>query len=111
TWRAFRRWRARRGALARAGDHAPAFYWQLERALARLPLLREAGQTPRELATAATTRLLARDGAALAAHVPADLVSVYYRVRFGGCRLDKHEMQAIEQALAALNAAVRQKGR
>jgi hypothetical protein len=110
-WHAVARWRARRGALSRAGSHAPDFYWQLERALARLPIIRDSGQTPLELAATAGDRLLARDGAALAARVPAELVSAYYRVRFGGYRLDKKEMQAIEQALVALNAAVRQKSK
>jgi hypothetical protein len=108
-WRGFQRWCAGRLAVSRATSHAPAFYRQLERVLARLPVVRAGGQTPRELATAAGTRLLSLDGAALASRVPADVVSAYYRVRFGGCRLDKNEMQAIEQALAALNAAVRQK--
>jgi hypothetical protein len=108
-WRAFGRWRARRAALSPAAAQAPPFYRQLERALARLPLVRSGGQTPRELADAAGARLLALDGAALAARVPDMLVTAYYRVRFGGYRLDKNEMAAIEQALAALNAAVRQK--
>ena len=74
-----------------------------------MPLVRHRGQTPRELAAAAQARLLTFDGAALAAQVPEEVVAAYYRVRYGGCRLDKNEMAAIEQALAALNAAVRQK--
>jgi protein-glutamine gamma-glutamyltransferase len=109
TWRAIHRWRSRHIALANASSHAPSFYRRLERVLARLPVVRTSGQTPRELAAAAEAHLLNLQGAALAAKVPADLVTVYYRVRFGGCRLDKNELQAIEQALAALNAAVRQK--
>jgi len=108
-WRTFHRWRTRLGAVARAGAPAPAFYGKLERMLARLPVVRSSGQTPRELAAAAGTRLLSLEGAALAAKVPDDLVTAYYRVRFGGCHLDKNEIESIEQALAALNVAVRQK--
>jgi hypothetical protein len=109
TWRAIHRWRERHSALSHAGSHAPPFYRQLERVLARLPVVRASGQTPRELAAAAESRLLNLQSAALAARVPGDVVTAYYRVRFGGSRLDKEEMQAIEQALAALNAAVRHK--
>ena len=85
------------------------FARQLEHLLARLPVLRSSGQTPRELAATAQAHLSSLDGAALAAQVPADVVAAYYRVRFGGCRLDKNEIESIEQALSALNAAVRQK--
>jgi hypothetical protein len=99
-------WRKRRHAAHSAA--APEFYLRLERLLAGLPLARGAGQTPRELAAAAQRRLVAVEGAALSARVPAEVVAAYYRVRFGGARLDKNEMQAIEQALASLAPAVRQ---
>jgi protein-glutamine gamma-glutamyltransferase len=105
TARAFRDWLGWRGRGARCSQ-APAFYRRLERLLAGIPLLRPDGQTPQELAAAAQARLIAVEGAALTARVPAEVVSAYYRVRFGGARLDKNEMQAIEQALASLAPAV-----
>jgi hypothetical protein len=76
--------------------------------LARLPLRRARGQTPRELATAAERRL--SNGAVRldVAHAPAAIVDAYYRVRFGGDRLDKNETEQIEQALASLIPAVSQ---
>jgi hypothetical protein len=105
--RAFARWRpAKAGG---SGSHAPPFYRQLERLLARLPLIRRAGQTPQELAQAAANRLAAAEAPAEAAPLPPQIVAAYYRVRFGAERLDKNESVAIEQALAALAAAVRQR--
>jgi protein-glutamine gamma-glutamyltransferase len=106
--RALNRWRSGEKRTARAARSAPAFYQRLERLLARLPLVRQEGQTARELAIAAQTRLSQAEGAVLAARVPSEVVAAYYRVRFGGHRLDKSETEAIEQALAALAPAVRQ---
>jgi transglutaminase-like putative cysteine protease len=90
-------------------SQAPQFYHRMERLLARIHVVRTEGQTPRELAAAAKSRLLSSDFASLASAAPADIVAAYYRVRFGGHRLDKTEMEAIEQSLAALNAAIRHK--
>jgi len=106
--RALIRWRSRNSRTARAVHSAPAFYQRLERLLAGLPLVRQEGQTAQELATAAQARLSEAEGAVLAAQVPREVVAAYYRVRFGGHRLDKSETEAIEQALAALAPAVRQ---
>jgi hypothetical protein len=106
--RALIRWRSGRSRAPRKAQAAPIFYQRLERLLARLPLLRQDGQTAAELAASARSRLMESDGAVLAAHVPSEVVAAYYRVRFGGHRLDKSEMDAIEQALAALAPAVRQ---
>ena len=44
----------------------------------------------------------------MVAALPAELVDVYYRVRFGGDRLDNREMDAIEHALEVLAPAVNQ---
>ena len=107
--RALRRWRQRSMSPVTSSRQTPAFYRRLEGLLARLPLVRRRGQTPRELAAAAQAQLAAVEGAALTARVPDELVTTYYRVRFGGGRLDKNETDAIEQALASLAAAVRQK--
>jgi transglutaminase-like putative cysteine protease len=107
--RALSRWR--RAHFGRGVAQPPAFYVRLERLLARLPVVRRRGQTPRELAVAASNRLAAADHAALAAHVPPEVVAAYYRVRFGGDRLDKNEMDEIEQALAGLAGAVRKRSK
>jgi protein-glutamine gamma-glutamyltransferase len=106
-YRGVRLWVERKQQGSATGQ-APAFYKRLERILARLPLRRPAGQTAQELARAAQARLAAVEGAALTTRVPADVVQTYYRVRFGGARLDKKETEAIEQALASLVPAVRQ---
>jgi protein-glutamine gamma-glutamyltransferase len=99
----------RRGPRAEhAKQRAPAFYIRLEKLLARLPLRRSRGQTPRELATAAERRLSKGAVRLDVAHAPAAIVDAYYRVRFGGDRLDKNETEQIEQALASLIPAVSQ---
>ena len=103
------RWHRANVSLAAA--RPPEFYRRLERVLARLPLIRRHGQTPQELAAAAQGRLDTVPTAALAASVPADVVASYYRVRFGGCHLDMSEMEAIEQALAELDHAVRHRSK
>ncbi len=107
-WNAAARWRRRAARVADGGEW-PKFYRRLERQLARLGVVRRAGQTPRELAAMARPRLMALEGGPLCANVPGEIVSAYYRVRYGGHRLDNQEALAIEQALAALDAAVRQK--
>jgi hypothetical protein len=105
--RALARWRHR--ATGERSSHSPLFYRQLERLLARLSLVRRAGQTPQELAAAAGTHLVTAKVAADTAPLPKQIVAAYYRVRFGGDRLDKNESDAIEQALAVLSAAVNQR--
>jgi transglutaminase-like putative cysteine protease len=94
------------GHCGRRESCAPDFYQRLERVLARLPLIRSHGQTPRELATAAAGELGASEHMREAAAVPAAIVATYYRIRFGGGRLDKSEADAIEQSLAQLDEAV-----
>jgi protein-glutamine gamma-glutamyltransferase len=110
-WRAVRRWCSSNRGPGSAAQRPPRFYARLERLLARLPLVRASGQTPQELAALAGSRLASIEGAALTSHVPGELVRTYYRLRFGGHRLDNQEAEAIEQALAALGAAIRDKGR
>jgi hypothetical protein len=88
-----------------AASIAPAFYRRFERLLSRLGLRRNQGQTANELASAAARRLAAGNGHA-AAGLPAEVVAAYYRVRFGGQRLDKTEAEAIEQSLAVLGTSV-----
>jgi hypothetical protein len=112
TWRmASNRWRSRRGQAAVGASQAPGFYLRLEKLLGRLHLRRREGETARELATAAGFRLGGAASATTQAALPSEIVSAYYRVRFGGDRLDKNETAAIEQDLAELARAVRETNR
>jgi transglutaminase-like putative cysteine protease len=87
---------------------APRFYRRLQSLLGRMHVRRAAGQTARELASDARARLGRIDPGGRAAELPAEIVTAYYRVRFGGAALDSHEEAAIEQALAQLAPAVKQ---
>jgi hypothetical protein len=87
------------------GVGPPEFYLRLVGMLARMKLRRASGQTARELAFAAESKLAAGP-AAFAAPLPEEVVAAYYRVRFGGAALDKNEQAAIEQALAKIVSAV-----
>jgi hypothetical protein len=84
---------------------------RLEKVLLRLHLRRRAGQTPRELAADAGKQLAGRKHEPASSKLPGEIVAAYYRVRFGGDRLDKNETAAIEQDLAELTRAVREKNR
>jgi hypothetical protein len=106
--RLLRRWLLWRSAAGIAVSKSPEFYRRLERLLARMALRRRRGQTPQELANVAEDRLADSYAKNAVAHLPLDIVETYYRVRFGEERLDKREMAAIEQALAALVPAVSQ---
>jgi hypothetical protein len=83
----------------------PEFYLRLVGMLTRLKVRKAAGQTARELAAAAESKL-AGGPAAFAAELPQEVVAAYYRVRFGGAALDKNEQAAIEQALSKIVSAV-----
>jgi len=76
------------------------FYARLERLLARRGLCRPAGQTPREFAMAAAGQL-DRD----LAEAPERVVAAFYQVRFGRRPLDKHQAEAVEQALGRIDTA------
>lgn len=107
-WRRLCTWLGWRVDPRRTFHRPPPFYLRLEQLLAKLPLQRGEGQTAAEFAQRAQTRLA--DGAepASVAELPAEVVSAYYRVRFGGDALDKSESEAIEHALARLIPAVSQ---
>jgi transglutaminase-like putative cysteine protease len=85
---------------------APPFYRRLESLLTRISLRRVSGQTARELASVAASRLEQSGAAEAIAELPAEIIAAYYRVRFGGAALDKNEQAAIEQALVQLTSAV-----
>jgi transglutaminase-like putative cysteine protease len=106
-WRWLTRWRTGGAADSRAKSvGAPPFYRRLESLLARAALRRAAGQTARELASAAASRLQQSGAVEATTQLPGEIVAAYYRVRFGGAALDKNELAAIEQALVELTPAV-----
>lgn len=104
----WRWWQRRKGERV---NRSPPFYRRLERLLARLPLVRQEGETPRELAREAAVKLGRGESRSAAAALPSKLVTTYYRVRFGNDRLDKIETEAIEQALTEIDAAVKHSNR
>jgi hypothetical protein len=103
-------WPWRRRKREKSGP--PSFYRRLEGLLARLGLVRGAGQTPREFARVAAATLSRhldeRGDASLAelraevTALPGKVVEAYYHTRFGGARLDDQELAAIERALDQL---------
>jgi hypothetical protein len=96
----------RRQKTRKTMNTAPAFYHRFERLMARLAVVREPTQTPREMAVLASERLSSIAGESRIAEVPGEIVRAYYRLRFGKGRLDKVESEAIEQALTKIEIAV-----
>jgi hypothetical protein len=83
-----------------------AFYGRLEALLARTGLVRSTCQTQREFATEAGARIAKATGQTQLAGVPVEIAEAFYRVRFGGIKLDGRETQAVERALGCLEEAV-----
>jgi hypothetical protein len=102
SWFVLRRWIT--GRPRHTEVKSPAFYRRLERLLRRAAIVRKSGQTPRELAATARQRLHVLAGQAQVTALPDQLVTAYYRVRFGDGRLDKVETEAIEQALEEIES-------
>jgi hypothetical protein len=107
-WHRLSTWLGWRLDPRRSFHRPPQFYLRLEQLLARLPLRRGDGQTALEFAQRAQTRLTEGAEPARVADLPAEVVSAYYRVRFGGDALDNSESAAIEHALDQLVPAVSQ---
>jgi hypothetical protein len=87
-----------------------AMHARLVALLARHISLRPApGQTPREFAEAAGQALQAQPGLASLAELPGRVVTLFYRVRFGGQTLREPEGRACHADLDRLAAALREK--
>jgi LPXTG-motif cell wall-anchored protein len=100
-----RRRRRRRAALG--GVAAESLYGRLVALLGRhLGLAPSAGQTPREFGREAGAALRGREATAGLADVPAAVVELFYRVRFGGRPLEDAERQELDARLNALTAAL-----
>ena len=78
------------------------FYRRFEAVLARRGILRVAGQTQREFATVAATRLGLGGNDSQLPRPPDVIVDAFYRVRFGGQPLDSLQAQAVEHAIKEL---------
>jgi transglutaminase-like putative cysteine protease len=77
-------------------------YRRLEDALARRGLQRHPAQTAYEFAVVAGGHLAESAEMRSIAHLPRRIIDSFYRVRFGGRKLDNREVQAVELALAEL---------
>lgn len=97
------RWRRARGR----GGARVEFYERFEALLARRQWVRGACQTPREFALSVGGQFAESSVTKQAAVLPRRIVEAFYRVRFGGQRLDNLESQAVEQAISELAAALK----
>jgi transglutaminase-like putative cysteine protease len=103
-----RAWLAVTGGDWRAAHRAApivAFYRRLETVLARYGLSRPASMTQHEFALLAAGHLAQAGLPGYVIAAPLRVADAFYRVRFGGERLDNYELQAVEQALSVLEQA------
>lgn len=109
-WRRLTRVFAAGSARNRRRRLAPVveFYRQLESALAGFGLVRAESLTQSEFAQIAALRLGSLGLPAPAVAAPTAVCDAFYAVRFGHQSLDKTQLEAVEQSLAALRAAARQ---
>ena len=82
------------------------FYRRLESLLARRGLRRRPNQTPREFAVVAANQLRGPLALPAAAAIPAAVVDLFYRVRFGQGHLDTEDTQRLENLLQQLQQAL-----
>jgi len=103
-----RRWVRKRWdrTLGRGGARVD-FYERFEALLARRQWVRAASQTPREFALSLGGQFAESSATKHAAVLPRRVVEAFYRVRFGGQRLDNSESQAVEQAISDLADALK----
>ena len=78
------------------------FYRRFESLLARRGMRRRPNQTPREFAIAAADDLRASAAEPSVASIPAKIVELFYRVRFGLDHLDANDSQRLESLLQQL---------
>jgi hypothetical protein len=85
------------------------FYRRLESILSKHGIHREETQTPSEFATFAKTQLRSRIADSSIADIPAKVVQLFYRVRFGDDRLDTNDLQRLENWLGSLQKSLASK--
>ncbi|MBN1911261.1 MAG: DUF3488 domain-containing protein [Pirellulales bacterium] len=109
-------WRAVRGRIVLARRRRRErhrveveFYQRLGGILGRRGLVRPPGQTPRQFAHCAGEQLARNVSDPALAPLPVQVVDAFYQVRFGHRPLDNPRSDAVEQALARLEAACAEK--
>jgi protein-glutamine gamma-glutamyltransferase len=100
-WRRFSRGGGKLSAGARSSVE---FYHRFEQIAARLGLVRAAGQTPREFARSAGSRLAAASGRRELYVGAVQVVEEFYRVRFGRQELDAAAVETLHKTLEELSA-------
>ncbi|MBL8825763.1 MAG: DUF3488 domain-containing protein [Planctomycetaceae bacterium] len=105
------RWHQRReaGRIERRQVVEVPVYRQMETILARAGHKRSQQQTPREFAFLVGGELSDSTDTLAVAGVPRKVVDVFYRVRFGGEKLEREEAAALEQSLGQLREALRKR--
>ena len=104
-----RRRRLRRGQPEAALPVRADFYGRLLRVLARrLRLIPSAPQTPQEFGDRAAHALAQRTAQTGLARVPARVVCLYYRVRYGDRPLTSAEHQEVDRRIGEVDAALRE---
>lgn len=78
------------------------FQCRMEAMLAECGFVRKPGQTHHEFARESGRQLAELTGRSRLGELPSDIVSAFYRVRFGHLPLDSTRSQAVEQALSEL---------
>ncbi len=78
------------------------FYRKFESILAKHGIRRSDQQTPSEFAASVTDRLSHNGSNESLQEIPGNVVDLFYRVRFGGDRLDTSDMQRLESWLGKL---------
>lgn len=100
-WRRLRGWTSYGRSSSRA---TVGFYRQLEATLARRGWHREPNQTQRQFAADAARRLAGEQGSV--AHIPRQIVDLFYQVRFGHRAPDRRQEQAVNDQLRQLAEAL-----
>jgi Domain of unknown function (DUF4129) len=110
--RLVRLWRrlSARGKSTAGARSSIEFYRRFELIAARLGLQRRAGQTPREFAGAAGSRLADVSGRVELTGLAVQVVEEFYRVRFGRHDLDEAASAMVQQALNELTAGAEKIG-
>ena len=106
-WPAFARQLARSGQQPGPTATSVEFYRRLERLLRRHGMQRPATQTQREFAIAVGGQLAEKPSQAAVAGIPKLLVDYFYRVRYGGTRLEPRENEQLQRSLQQLAAALK----
>jgi hypothetical protein len=102
-----RGWLQRLGVLRSPSRPRVAFYDRLLACLRRHALEKAPGATPRQFAEQARTVLAAQLRSPELSAVPAELVEIFYRIRYGSLILDDATQRSLDARLRQLEAALK----